>query len=279
VNGVTAAESAFANTLCNFSPHVGVIYQQYMFQAGPAPDDFPVAGCEGVVTAWGWTKPAGPQASGPDWVGWFRNGELRWSYWLFASNHETPAADDAAWWLTHCDDVWSGLPNWVYDGQYLIGSVVYTDPLSLPATYSTLVPAAGGVFTSPLDGTVVTIPPGAFSATVRLTQTVRLAESLPPTGDLGAANFWFGLTATYSDTGAVATPNLPLALSLHYTAADRGGLVEASLGLYRRSGQAWVPEAADLQTAAKLLTATVTTLGDWALLGDTRRLFLPLLNR
>jgi hypothetical protein len=278
-NGISAAENAMGNLLCNLSPHVGVIYQVYMFQPGPAPQDYPVAGCEAVVSAWGWPKPHNAQNSGQAWETWFRNGELRWTYWLYASSTESPAPDDYGWWAAHCAPAWQTLTNWVYGGEYLVGSTRYTDSLTLPATFTTVVSSAGGVFTSTLDGAKFQVPAGAFSATVRLTQTIGFQRDLPPTGELAGTNHWFDLAATYLSTGSPAVLQKPLTVTVRYAEAERGGIVESSLDLFRREGQAWLPASTSgLDPAANHLTATVAVLGQWALLGDTLPLYLPVVT-
>jgi len=277
VSGIRASENAKGNWLCNLSPNVGVLYQVYMFQAGPAPEDFPIAGCEAIVSAWGWPKPSKAQNTGQDWETWFRNGELRWTYWEFASSSETPAADDYAWWSAKCGSIFSTLTNWVYGGEYLVGTTRYTDSLTLPASFAGLAEPAGAVLTSTLDGTMLAIPDGAFTTTARLTQTVWLDADLPSMGDLGAANFWFGWEAADAATGEPLTPTAPLTLTLSYTDEGRGGLVESTLGLYRREGESWVLEPdASLDTTHNVLTVTVSAPGQWALLGETHRVYLPL---
>jgi hypothetical protein len=279
VSGIRASENAVGNLLCNLSPNVGVIYQVYMFQAGPPPEDFPIPGCEAVVSAWGWPAPAKAQNTAQDWETWFRNGELRWSYWKWIPGQPTPAANDAEWWAAQCAPAFADLTNWVYGGNYLLGTQRYTDSLSLPATFGAQVPVSGTVLTSTLDGMTLNVPAGTFTTTARLTQTVRLNADLPPTGDLGAANFWFEWRAVDAATGANLTPTGPVTMTLTYTNEGRGGLVESTLALYRRTGGTWTVEPdSDLNTNTNTLTVTVSALGQWALLGETNRLFLPIVS-
>jgi hypothetical protein len=276
ISGIRASENATGNLLCNLSPNVGVIYQVYMFQAGPYPEDFPIAGCEAVVTAWGWPAPAKAQNTAQDWQTWFRNGELRWSYWGFVSSTETPPPSDFDWWSEHCSPIFLTLTNWVYGGGYLLGSQRYTDTLTLPATFTGLVPTGGVVLTSTLDGVSLDAPAGTFTATARLTQTVRLSGDVPPTGELAAANFWFEWQAADAATGLPLALAGPVTLTLTYSDAALAGIIEDTLALYRRAGDNWTPEPNfNLNLNTNTLTVTVSALGQWALLGQTNRVYLP----
>jgi hypothetical protein len=124
------------------------------------------------------------------------------------------------------------------------------------------------------------VPAGAFSQTVRLTQTVGFQRDVAPAGPLASTNHWFDIAAAYASTGAPADLQQPMTVTIHYAEAERAGLVEESLGLYRSQGQAWLPAASDsLDVSANIITATVDVLGRWALLGETRRVYLPLAIR
>lgn len=60
---------------------------------------------------------------------WFRNGELRWSDWLYlGTTNPPPDPYNDSWWNENCARAWTERPNWLYTGTYKLTNQEYTDP-------------------------------------------------------------------------------------------------------------------------------------------------------
>ena len=67
---------------------------------------------------------------------------------------------------------------------------------------------------------------------------------------------------------------------MHHTDDEKGPAIEGTLALYRWDGSQWVKELSSVvDVDANTVTATPDRLGLWAVLGETRRLFLPVTLR
>jgi hypothetical protein len=155
-------------------------------------------------------------------------------------------------------------------GAYGDGVFEYVPPT---AASITVTPAGGGDLTSP-DGAVnVSFPPGAVDQSTDV--TVRKATAPP-------SEFYvvdsFDLTATLSSSGApVTTFALPYTLILNYrpSAAKTG-----TLALYYWDGAQWQDEeTAVVDEARQRVTATPDHMTIFALMGETERVYLPLVLR
>jgi len=92
----------------------------------------------------------------------------------------------------------------------------------------------------------------------------------------------FEVTAVYSDTGQPAqlAPGQTYTITVHYTDAEKGPAIENTLALYYWDGSRWVKEASSaVDTAANTIIAHPSHLSLWAVLGETRRVYLPLVLR
>ena len=138
----------------------------------------------------------------------------------------------------------------------------------------------GGTFEVPLADTTFTFPAGTFSEPVVVTYTV---QSPFATGDLVGVGPFFDLSAVYSDTGQPAQiePGQTYMVEIHYTNTGLGA--EETLGLYWWDGGAteWSQEGISntVDSVANVVTAEVDHLSLFALLGESRRVYLPLVVR
>jgi hypothetical protein len=67
---------------------------------------------------------------------------------------------------------------------------------------------------------------------------------------------------------------------VRYSEAEKGPCVESTLALYYWDDDRWVPEPSSVaDTVAHRVIATPDHFSQWAVLGETRRLFLPLASR
>jgi hypothetical protein len=97
---------------------------------------------------------------------------------------------------------------------------------------------------------------------------------------LATAGHTFEITAVYSATGQLAQPSRPYTITIAYTQPERGPAIESTLGLYFWDGSQWVKEPSSaLNSAAHTLTATPSHFSLWAVLGETRQVYLPLVAR
>jgi oligopeptide transport system substrate-binding protein len=141
-------------------------------------------------------------------------------------------------------------------------------------------PEAGGVLTSYQGDTVIQIPAGAVTDTIIITHT--LTHILPPGGNLTGIGHEFDITAVYSSTGQPAqlAPGQTYTITVHYTDAEKGPAMENTLALYYWDGSGWVKEPSSVvDVAANTVTAHPNHFSLWAVLGETRRVYLPLVLR
>lgn len=147
--------------------------------------------------------------------------------------------------------------------------------LPLPSVSATI-PTGGGTLISPTDATTYAFAAGTFPSTVVVTHTIRFADSMPPTGSL-AGGHTFDVVARDSLTGQPVQPTKPYSITIQYGDTERGPAIESTLALYFWEGSTWIKEPSSaVDLAAHTLTATPSHFSIWALLGETRRAFMPL---
>jgi hypothetical protein len=137
----------------------------------------------------------------------------------------------------------------------------------------------GGNLVSTSGDTAFAFPEGAFTSTVAV--TYRHLWTDRDTGARAGIGYTFDLSAVYSDTGQVAqlTPGQCFTTTVHYTDAEKGPAIESTLALYTWGGSQWVKEPSSaLDAAAHTVTAVPNHLGLFAVLGETNRVFLPVIR-
>ncbi|MBN1887978.1 MAG: hypothetical protein JW850_08300, partial [Thermoflexales bacterium] len=90
----------------------------------------------------------------------------------------------------------------------------------------------------------------------------------------------YELKAVYSDTGNLAqvAPGASYSVVITYTAG--GAAIEDTLALYYWDGAEWITETtSQLDTTANTVSAAPSHLSKWAILGQTHRTYLPLVQR
>jgi hypothetical protein len=148
-----------------------------------------------------------------------------------------------------------------------------------PATKATL-GAAGGSLNSAVDKTAYTFPAGSLGASTDLTHTPRYPGNLPAAGRLVGIGHAFELTALAAGTGQPVTPAHPYTIKVTYTPAERGVAIEGTLALYAWNNGAWIRlPGSTVNTSAHTVTATTTRTGLFAVFGETRSVFVPLVLR
>lgn len=150
---------------------------------------------------------------------------------------------------------------------------------SLPTT-SALIPPTGGVLTASTSATTYIFPSGAFTTSVTISHTDHFPGSFPLTGNLFDIQHTFDVSAISLADGQPLQPASPYTLTVQYTSAERGIVIENTLALYFWDGTQWVREATSaLDVAAHTVTATPDHFSLWAILGASNRVFIPLLFR
>ncbi len=162
--------------------------------------------------------------------------------------------------------------------------ITYTDAtlthMALPAAALTVtLGLEGGVLASGEDQIGYTFPANTFTDTVVFTHAPRHPLSMPLVVALAHINRAFANYAVLLDTATLVSPTQPYSLSITYNEGDLT-TDEATLALYYWEGGAWVVEPTGvLNTTTNTITAQPDRVGWWAVLGEARRQFLPLVYR
>jgi hypothetical protein len=149
----------------------------------------------------------------------------------------------------------------------------------LPSTTASIGPS-GGTLNSGVDHTAYTIPAGAFSAATTFTHTPRYQGSLPAHAPLIGIGHAFEVSATLSASTQPIAPSRAYTITVTYSAAERGPAIAQTLALYAWDGSQWtkLPNSTTNPTT-KTVRAATSRLGIFAVLGETRRVYLPLVRR
>lgn len=146
----------------------------------------------------------------------------------------------------------------------------------------------GGEILSYDGSTTIQIPSGAITETVVVTHSP--AFGMPPGGNLTGIDHVFDVSAVYSSTDP-ATAGIPAwivpghtyTVTVQYTEAEKGTAKEDTLQLYwwdQGSGQ-WSQQGitSHANTTANVVTAQVDHFSRFAVLGETHRVYLPIVLR
>nr|HID14648.1 hypothetical protein [Anaerolineae bacterium] len=143
------------------------------------------------------------------------------------------------------------------------------------------IPTSGGLLVA--SGIVLNFPPDTFTDTAVVTHTARSPGDAPSPGDnLTGIGHFFDVDAVYRSTGLPAQPasGKSYTVTISYSDAEKGPAIESTLALYYWDGGQWVKEASSqVDTANNTVTAAPNHLSLWAVLGETRRVYLPLVLR
>ncbi len=142
---------------------------------------------------------------------------------------------------------------------------------------SASIPPSGGNLASNFDNTSYTFAAGTFTHTTTVTHAYLLAEDTPSTGNLVGIQHAYQVSAVDDVTGQPVEPNLPYTITIQYTDAEKGPAIEETLALYRWDGLQWVEEPTSrVDTVNNTVTAAPNRFSTWAVLGETHRVFLPM---
>jgi hypothetical protein len=141
------------------------------------------------------------------------------------------------------------------------------------------IPSEGGSLVSPDASVSYDFPAGVFSQSALITHTVLLPSQAPqPPAGMRFAGPLFSVEGTYVSSGLPAQPAGAYTLTVRYDPQAAGPANESSLGLYSWDGNAWNLESAQPpDTALHRLQAQPDHFSVWAVFGEVRQFFLPLL--
>jgi Tol biopolymer transport system component len=144
------------------------------------------------------------------------------------------------------------------------------------------IPTSGGMLAA--SGIVIDFPPNTFTDTVVVTHTARSPGSAPsPGGSLIGVDHFFDMDAIYEGTGQPAqpAPGQTYTVTISYSDEEKGPAIENTLALYYWNASQWVqdPISRTVDAVNNTVIAAPNHLSLWALLGQTRRVYLPLILR
>lgn len=112
-----------------------------------------------------------------------------------------------------------------------------------------------------------------------VTHTALAPRNAPSPGKLGGAGHVFEVTATNAG-GQVVQPAQPYTITIGCTYGQVGSVIEGTLALYAWDGNTWKREPTSQSDAGtKTLTAAPNHFSVWAVLGEVRQIFLPVIVR
>jgi Tol biopolymer transport system component len=158
--------------------------------------------------------------------------------------------------------------------------VFVRDRLQGEAIQAAVIPSAGESMTSWDFGTILDFPPNTFTDAVTVTYTSYFPERHPLPSNLVDIGEFFDLSGVYSDTGIPANPAQAYTITVKYADPKTDSAVENTLALYYWDGDEWVREASSsVNSAERTVAATPQHFSSWAVLGETMRVYLPLILR
>jgi len=174
--------------------------------------------------------------------------------------------------------VWDSGPVYEPPDEYERGEIWYTSLTGhLPVIASAVIPPEGGSLDAPGNRAQLDFPSGAVDQTTVVTYT---ETSSWATGDLFGVCFFDLSAERVSDGAPVTSFSLSYTITVNYTDAEKGAAIESTLGLYWQDGANWVlVPTSSVDAANNRLTATADHMTLFAVLGETRRVYLPIVMR
>jgi hypothetical protein len=137
-----------------------------------------------------------------------------------------------------------------------------------------VIPVSGGTVAASDGHISLVFPSGSFSETVQV--TYRHFWDDVATGELAGMGERVGVTAVYSATQQPAQllPGATVTATIHYT--DNSPAIEETLAWYQWQETGWQrADSSQLSLPDETLTAVVEELGQFAVLGETYRVYMP----
>jgi hypothetical protein len=163
-------------------------------------------------------------------------------------------------------------------------------PPSLPLSAFSLTGPIGGLnfssLFSPFDNINYLFGPGTLDPPGTLTHTLWPDPPAPPGGltPIGGIGGIGGLGGAFSATllgpgGLPVQPNGPVMVTIDYSNTSTGTAIPGSLSLWTWNASQWLPVPSVDDSTAGILTATIGHFSEFAVFGETNRVYLPLTVR
>jgi hypothetical protein len=146
----------------------------------------------------------------------------------------------------------------------------------LPASTTAVIPPSGGSLFSEIDQTHYEFATGTFTGTVQFTHTYIPNPAPPPASKAGIGHS-FSISAVYSDIGQPAQPAIPVTVTIEYGPTGNGNSIPGTLCLWWMDVNGWKPLDSVDDPVTGRLTAHINHFSDFAVFGDTRQIFLPII--
>jgi hypothetical protein len=142
---------------------------------------------------------------------------------------------------------------------------------------SNLIPTSGGSLVLPDNSLQYDFPAWTFSSTVVVTHTVLLSNQVPtiPADNLSNGTA-FSVEAAYRSNGLPAQPSSYYTVTVNYDPEALGPIKDDTLGLFSWDGAAWHLESGPPDTTNHTITATPDHFSYWIVMGETEKLYLPM---
>ena len=140
--------------------------------------------------------------------------------------------------------------------------------------------SSGGSLASTSGHAWFVFPRDVFAQTVDV--TYRHLWTDHDTGSRTGIGHAFELSAVYADAGRLAqpAPERVYVAATYYTDAQVGPAIESTLAFYAWDGSRWLKEPTSVvDVAHNTVVGTLDHLGQWAILGETERVFLPFVTQ
>lgn len=151
------------------------------------------------------------------------------------------------------------------------------------STETTLEPEREATLTIPDDGIDYLFPSGTFTETVTFSHTPLPTRNLPATGELRGSGYAFTLTAVATSSGTPTQPAPGQAFTLTIEPLEVGSLIPATCGLWRwdEARSIWTQDGitSSVSEDGTRLTATISHLSLFAVLGESHQVYLPFAQR
>ncbi|WP_129672020.1 hypothetical protein [Candidatus Chloroploca sp. Khr17] len=148
---------------------------------------------------------------------------------------------------------------------------------------ATLEPDREATLTIPDEGMAYLFPSGTFTETVTFTHTPQPTTNLPATGGRRSSGYAFTLTAVATSSGAPTQPAPGQAFTLTIEPLEVGSLIPATCGLWRwdEASATWTQDGitSTVSEDGTRLTATISHLSLFAVLGESHQVYLPFVQR
>ena len=164
-------------------------------------------------------------------------------------------------------------------------------PPSLPFSAFSLTGLIGGLnfssLFSPFDNISYLFGPGTLPSPVSITHSSWPDPPAPPGGLTpigGIGGIGGGLGGAFSGSllgpgGLPVQPNLPVTVTVDYSNTSTGTAIPGSLSLWTLNLGQWLPLPSFDDPLSGVLTATVSHFSQFAVFGETKRLYLPIIAR